>query len=1035
MPPRGTESTFELTTLQRLDALKYQHAFGMDIERPSGDAGAVLRDVLRAHLASRYRDLPASALDEAVRIISKPEGADTLRRNLAFHQMLTRGIELKVEFPDGHSEHRHIYPVHWDEPHQNDIRAINQFPIHGQNDRRPDIIIFINGLPLIVFELKNPYDEKPTVEDAFNQVQHYTHEIPQLFDYNCFVVISDGITTLHGAWTSSREWYNPWMSIDGFEIEPNTTGSMKTLIEGLFPKDRLLAYLRDFILFETVNDKITKKAARYHQFFAVRIAAEKVRETYHRLKSDPNVGATHQGLSNASNESERVAPTRPDRRIGVIWHTTGSGKSLSMTFLVGLLRRLPELDNPIFLLEVDRNDLDDQLTDQFIAARHLVGDVKQAEDVQHLRELLQTQGGGVVLTTIEKFALRNGEVTHPVLNTRSNVILIADEAHRSQYGFEQGYARYLADAVPNAMRLGFTGTPISMSGADTVEVFGDVIHTYDILQSQLDKSTVPIYYEPRQIRLQLTKEDLDALLARLAQGRNPDEINRNISRWAAMSAAARADSRLKDLASDLLEHYLNRTATLKGKALIVCMERLNCVRVYESLTALPNCPEVRIVMTGNLSEDPPEWSQKGYLTTKAQRDSIKQRMIDPDDPLKIVIVCDMWLTGTDIPCLHTLYVDKPMEGHNMIQAISRVNRVFSDKPHGLIVDYIGIGDSLREATNQYKKGNGKGEPAPDVESTAKPIFHQALQDARTCLPSGRNYGGWRAMSDIDMEDMYALVYGYLAADDTKRDDFIQAEAVLSSAFLLVKHLDDCRQYADEVIFYQRVRKQILKTTSPRRTADLDRAVQDLVDDNIHTEGVVDIFKAAGIEKPDISILDDAFLQTFKDHPLENLRVRLLERLMADEIYRRQRTNLARTKSFRQRLEKTLLDYHNRLIDAKAVIEQMIAIKREWEADDQRAQALGLTPEEIAFYDAVAGNFMTIYDQATLRDIVHEVVQTLKRNLKVDWTEPSREEIRAGVRSAVKTVLRKKGIQEKDLEPFLGSVMVQAQALYAEWPVI
>jgi type I restriction enzyme R subunit len=376
-----------------------------------------------------------------------------------------------------------------------------------------------------------------------------------------------------------------------------------------------------------------------------------------------------------------------------------------------------------------------------------------------------------------------------------------------------------------------------------------------------------------------------------------------------------------------------------------------------------------------------------------------------------------------------------MEGHNMIQAISRVNRVFSDKPHGLIVDYIGIGDSLREATSQYTKSGGQGEPAPDVETEGKKIFEQALKDARACLPSGRDYGSWRAMSDIDMEDLYALVYGFLATEDVRRDDFIQAEAVLSSAFLLVKHLDDCRQYADEIIFYQRVRKQILKTVSGRRTVDLDRAVQDLVDDNIHTEGVVDIFKVAGIDKPDISILDDAFLQTFKDHPLENLRIRLLERLMADEIYRRQKNNLTRAKSFRLQLEKTLLDYHNRLIDAKEVIEQMIAIRREMESDDQRAQELGLTPEEIAFYDAVASNFMTIYDQAFLRDLVHEVVQTLKRNLKVDWTEPSREEIRAGVRSAVKTVLRKRKVREEDLEPFLGSVMVQAQALYAEWPLV
>jgi len=516
------------------------------------------------------------------------------------------------------------------------------------------VLLYVNGLPLVLFELKNPYSEKPTVDDAYNQVQHYTYEIPQLFDYNALVVISDGVTTLHGMWTSSQEWFAPWKSIDGLAVEPNTTGSMKTLVEGLLPKARLLQYVRDFILFEVVNDKITKKGARYHQFSPVQLAVEKTLAVRNR-----------QGAGEV------------DRRIGVIWHTTGSGKSLSMTFLVGILRRVPEAGNPLFVIEVDRNDLDDQLHDQFTAAHALVGDAPQAQDVDDLRKLLQTEGGGIVFTTIEKFRLKEGETRHPLLNERSNIILIADEAHRSQYGFEEGFARYLKDALPNAMRLGFTGTPISLSGADTVEVFGDLIHTYDIQQSQKDHATVPIYYEPRQVRLHLSKKDIDALFKYLAEAHEPAHIERWKGRWAALAAVARSERRVHDLAQDLLNHFLERTATLKGKAMVVCMERENCVRLYGALAALPGCPEIKIVMTGNLAIDPPEWSQKSYLTTKAQRDSIKQRMINPDDPLKMVVVCDMWLTGTDIPCLHTLYVDKPMEGHNMIQAISRVNRVFS----------------------------------------------------------------------------------------------------------------------------------------------------------------------------------------------------------------------------------------------------------------------------------------------------------------------------------------------------------------------
>lgn len=410
-------------------------------------------------------------------------------------------------------------------------------------------------------------------------------------------------------------------------------------------------------------------------------------------------------------------------------------------------------------------------------------------------------------------------------------------------------------------------------------------------------------------------------------------------------------------------------------------------------------------------------------------------MIDPDDPLKMVIVCDMWLTGTDIPCLHTLYVDKPMEGHNMIQAISRVNRVFSDKPHGLIVDYIGIGDALREATSHYTQDGGQGDVAAGIDEKAKPLFMQALQDIHGTLPRGKDYNSWRHLSEIEIEDLYFLVYGFLAADDDQRDQFLQVEVRLSSAFLLVKHLDDCRIYADEVIFHQRVRKQIMKTMPSRISSrDLDRAVQDLVDDSVQPQGVVDIFKAAGIAKPDISILDDAFLQTFRDNPPESLQVKLLERLLADEIERRQRGNLTRSRSFKQTLEKTLQEYHNRLIDAKEVIEQMIAIKQQMDAEMQRAQELGLSGEEMAFYDAVASNFINLYNEVFLRDLVHDIVQALKRNLKVDWTEPHRQDVQAAIRSAVKRVLKKRKVREQDFEPFLGSILVQAEALYTDWPV-
>lgn len=1007
---RGTETTFELTTIERLEQLRYHWQHGSDVQRPD-EAEVVLRDSLRAFLVQQYPDLPDLALSEAVAKLSRPEGVDPLRRNLAFHQLITRGFDLKVQLDNGEEVYRHIYPVDWATAENNDFLVVNQLKVHGKNDRRPDLIVYVNGLPLVLFELKNPYSEAPTVDEAFNQIQHYVNDIPQIFEFNSIAIISDGVSTLHGMWTSPEEWYGPWKSIDGVRTEPGTTGTMKALIEGLFPKDRLLQYVRDFIAFEIANEKLEKKGAKYHQFFAVRLAAQKTLDT-----------------------------VRVDRekRIGVIWHTTGSGKSLSMVYLVGMLRRMPELDNPTFVIQVDRTDLDNQLHDQFVAARLLVGDVQHAETADDLRNLLQTKGGEVVFTTIAKFRLNQGETTHAVLSNRSNIIIIADEAHRSQYGFLKGYARYLSEALPNARRIGFTGTPVSFGGADTVAVFGDLIHTYDIKQSQEDRATVPIFYEARQVRLSLSHKDIDAALEEITQSADgvvEGDIERRKGRWAALAAAAGAKERVEELAADLLGHYKSRTATIEGKALLVCMTRQNCVRLHDELIKLSECPEVKVVMTGNLGKDPSEWSAAGHLTTKAQREAIKERMKDPDDPLKLVIVCDMWLTGTDIPCLHTLYVDKPMRGHNVIQAISRVNRVFRDKPHGLIVDYIGIGDELREATDRYTQGGGRGEPAPDIEAEAKPLFFACLQEARDTLPPNKNYGRWRSMSRIEMEDLYAVVYGTLAPEEESRDHFLAAEQRATQAFLLVRHLDECAPFADEIIFYQRVRKQLLKALpggTPER--HVEKAVRDLVDDSVESEGVVDIFRAAGIERANVSILDDRFLQTFKDHPHQNLRLKLLEALIRDEIKRRTLLNLSRARSFRQLLEATLQSYHNRLIDAAAVIKAMIQIKEEMEGDDQRAKELGLSTEELAFYDAVAANYEAIYDQKFLCGLIHDIVATLKKNLKVDWTEPHREDVKASLRSAVKRVLRNRGVSEEDLEPFLGLVFSQAEALYADWPL-
>lgn len=1002
---RGTETDFELTTIERLEQLGYTHLLGTEIERPHAEV--VFADRLEASIRHRYPDLPDASVQLAVSHFARPQGVDTLRRNRDFHLAATKGWDCPIEKTDGTKTHAHIYPINWDDPADNDFLVVNQLPIHGQNDRRPDIVIYVNGLPLALFELKNPWEPQFTVEHALNQIAHYRNDIPQIFEFNGVTVVSDGITTLHGMWPASMEWFSPWKSINGFDVEANTTGSMKTLVEGLFPKDRFLSYVRDFILFEEANDRITKKGAKYHQFFAVRIAAERALAVY---------TGEHDG------------------RVGVVWHTTGSGKSLAMAFLVGIVRRDPAFSNPTILVEVDATDLDDQLFDQFVAARSLVGESKHADRIDQLRDLLQTEGGELLFTTLQKFQLKDTEIEHPVLTDRSNVLVIADEAHRSQYGFLQGYARYLRDAIPNAMFLGFTGTPVSFASADTIAVFGDVIHTYDIRQSQEDGTTVPIFYEPRQVTLHLGQADIDAALAEVVGEDAPDDLERRKSRWAALASAAGAEDRVKALAADLLQHYRDRTSTLSGKALIVAMTRANCVKLYDALTALPDCPEVKVVMTGNLGKDPAAWSRDGHITTKTQRDAIKQRMIDPDDPLAMVIVCDMWLTGTDIPVLHTLYIDKPMKNHNIIQAISRVNRVFSDKPHGLIVDYIGIGDELREATSKYSQGGGHGNPAPSIEEEARPLFFAILSEIGELLPAGIDYGDWRGLSRIELEDRFSLIYGFLTESDEVRDAFLDAEARLSRSFLLVKYLGDCRSHADEVIFCQQVRKQLMKSLpGDKPRVDVEHAVRDIVDQSIEADDVVDIFKAAGIERPDVSILDDDFLQTFKGQPNEDLRLKLLEKLLGDEIRSHERRNLAQAKSFRELLETTLLRYHSRLIDAAAVIREMIEIRKQLDQQHRRAADLGVSEEELAFYDALASEGSGVYDDEFLRSLVHDVVQVIKRNLRVDWTAPHRGDVRATVRAAVKRVLRTRGVRPEHFDHYVEAVMTQAAASFAEWP--
>lgn len=1020
MPIVANESTFEEATIQRLQNLGYRYEFGGDIEREQHIV--VLEKPLRKYLRRRYRHLPEQAIDQLVQLVSAPVGAALERRNMWFQRLFRQGYILHYEEGD-EEKAEHIYFANFERAELNDFLVVNQLTVQGSarggadagNTRRPDMVVYVNGLPLVVFELKSPNSEYADIAGAYKQLEHYILDIPQLFAYNAIAVISDGVRTQHGMYSAGSEWFGPWKSIDGHDVEPGTTGSMKTLIEGLFPKERLLDYVRNFIVHEVVNDQITKKGAKYHQFFAVRFAAK-----------------------------QAVPSLRPnsDKRVGVIWHTQGAGKSLSMVFLTGLLRRTEGL-NPTIVIQVDRSDLDNQLYENFVAARELVGTVHQADNVRDLRELLRTQGGEIICSTIEKFRLYEEERRHPKLSERHNILVMADEAHRTQYNLVDGFGAHLRKALPNAAFIGFTGTPIDKEDANTVQLFGNYIHTYDMQQAKEDGAVVGIYYEARHIPLDLVDEDIDETLDEIAAAQEyelpADQLERAKAKWSTIEQAAGTKDRLSVLARDLLDHFNARQEVLEGKAMAVCMSRRNCVALYDALTAEPDCPEVKIVMTGDIAEDPVEWNEAGHITTKHQREAIKARFKNPGDPLEIVIVCDMWLTGFDAPCVNTLYVDKPMKGHNLMQAIARVNRIFRDKPGGLVVDYISIGDQLKKATRKYTAGGGRGTLTEDLEGKAVDYFFIQLQGTRSNLPKGYPYESWRDLSAVEFDDLLNRCYGVLLEDEELREDFLADERRLSKSFALVKHLPECQEHADEVAFYQMIRRGLKKATPEARKSyeDLEHAVRDLLDKSVRARETVDVFAVAGLEKPDISILDEEFLAGFRKHKNQDMQVRLLEKLMRDKLQQQRRKNVARYRSFKKMLDDTITKYNNRTIQAADVVAMMVEMRKKLEEDERRKKELGLNDEELAFYDVIAEGAPEDLpsDNEWLAGLVQDVVKAMRNNLEVDWTRSHRRDVHASVESAVKMVLRRRRIKNEQFRFLKNRIMEQAEAIYEDWPLV
>ncbi|GIW12562.1 MAG: DEAD/DEAH box helicase [Tepidiforma sp.] len=1039
-----TESDVEQAALAWLEATGWRIAHGPDIA-PDGPVPertdyreVVLSTRLRDALARLNPGLPAEALEDAFRKLTRLPGADLIQRNRALHRLLVDGVT--VEYRDTSSAIRgaQVRVIDFDEPANNDWLAVNQFTVvENRRERRPDVVLFVNGLPLAVIELKNAADEQATVWAAWQQLQTYQAEIPSLLSANAVLVVSDGIEAKVGVVGAGREWFKPWRTVSGEMLAPETMPQLQVVIEGLFAKARFLDLVRDFIVFEDDGSgRLVKKMAGYHQFHAVRVA---VQETL-------RAAALARSRSVAEEPGHYQAGRRPggkpgDRRIGVVWHTQGSGKSLTMAFYAGRIIREPAMENPTLVVLTDRNDLDDQLFATFSRCQELLRQPPvQAESRAHLRELLKVKAGGVVFTTIQKFFPEEKGDRHPMLSERRNIVVIADEAHRSQYDFIDGFARHMRDALPGASFIGFTGTPIEKADANTRAVFGDYISIYDIQRAVDDGATVPIYYESRLAKIDLPEElkpRIDEEFEEVTEGEEVERKERLKSKWAQLEAIVGAERRVRLVAQDIVEHFEKRLEALEGKAMVVCMSRRICVELYREIVKLRPAwhdddearGEVKVVMTGSAS-DPADWQP--HIRNKPRRELLAKRFRDPNDPLKLVIVRDMWLTGFDCPSLHTLYLDKPMRGHGLMQAIARVNRVFRDKPGGLVVDYLGLAHELKAALATYTESGGTGRTAIDLEEAVA----EMLEKYEICrgLFYGFDWSKWTTGTPQERLSLLPAAQEHILAQENGKDRCIQAVRELSRAFALAAAHEKATDIRDDVSFFEAVAKALAKR-APADTSseeELDHAVRQIVSRALTPEGVVDIFAAAGLQKPDISILSDEFLAEVRGMPQRNLAVELLQKLLRGEIRQRRRKNVVQARSFAEMLEQTIRKYQNRAIEAAQVIDELIALAKEMREADRRGQALNLTDDELAFYDALETNdsAVKVLGDATLRAIAQELVRTVRDNVTIDWRV--RESVRAHLRRHVKRVLRKYGYPPDKQEKATQTVLEQAAVLSETW---
>ena len=1036
-----TEADVEAAALSWLAGVGWQVAHGRDIapDAPGAErvdyGQVVLERRLRDAIAELNPNLPWEALDDAFRRLTRPEGAALEARNRAFHRMLVDGVTVEYGAGDGAIRGAQARVVDFDDPDRNDWLAVNQLTVsENRNTRRPDVVLFVNGLPLGVIELKNPADEDATIWTALQQLQTYKAELPSLFSMNEALMVSDGNEARVGTLTAGREWFKPWRTVTGEGLADPHMTELQVMLEGVCSLDRFLALVRDFIVFEDDGSgDLAKKMAGYHQLHAVRVAVDETLRAaeLRRLAED---GGRYESGGKPGGEFG-------DRRIGVVWHTQGSGKSLTMAFYAGAVIREPAMENPTVVVLTDRNDLDDQLFGTFSRCQDLLRQPPaQAESRADLRSKLSVESGGVVFTTIQKFFPEERGDTHPALSDRRNVVVIADEAHRSQYDFIDGYARHMRDALPLASFVGFTGTPVDLQDANTRAVFGEYISIYDIQRSVEDRATVPIYYESRLAKLALDERErphIDQDFEEATEGEEVERKEKLKTKWAQLEAVVGAEERVKQVAEDLVSHFEQRLEVLEGKAMVVCMSRRICIDLYRELVRLrPGWHDdddgrgaVKVVMTGAAS-DPREWQQ--HIRNKPRREALAKRFRDASDPMRIVLVRDMWLTGFDAPSLHTMYVDKPMRGHGLMQAIARVNRVFGDKPGGLVVDYLGLAHELKQALATYTESGGAGRTALDQDEAVAVM----LEKHEVCcgLFHGFDRSRWTGGAPQERLGLLPAAQEHVLAQEDGKERCLNAVRELSQAFALAVPHDEALRIRDDVGFFQAVRAALSKraASEARPQEELDLAVRQIISRAVASEGVMDIFAAAGLEKPNISVLSEEFLAEVRGMPHRNLAVELLQKLLEGEVSTRRRKNVVQARSFAEMLEQTLRRYQNRAVEAAQVIEELIGLARDMREANARGERLGLSEDELAFYDALETNdsAVQVLGDETLRDIARELVETVRRNVTIDWT--LRENVRAHLRVLVRRILRKHGYPPDKQERATLTVLEQAEVLSEGW---